>query len=100
MVKDKLKKLSFDELFNSTTMFYLNNSCEEIIENTINEQTEDILVGLKTISSKDTLKQYIMKHKDSLVCRLRGGAAQREEPDLRAAADAKICTLAADAARG
>ena len=66
MVNDKLKKLSFDELFNSTTMFYLNNSCEEIIENTINEQTEDILVGLKTISSKDTLKQYIMKHKDSL----------------------------------
>lgn len=47
-------------------MFYINDSCEESIKQTIDAQTADILVGLKTITSKETLKQYIIDHKDSL----------------------------------
>ena len=66
MAETKAKKLSYDEMFNSTTMFYINDSCEESIRKTIDAQTADILVGLKTITSKETLKQYIIDHKDSL----------------------------------
>ena len=29
MAETKAKKLSYDEMFNSTTMFYINDSCEE-----------------------------------------------------------------------
>lgn len=60
------KKLSYEELFNSTTMFYINEQCEKRIEQEIDEQADDILVGLKTITSKETLKQYIVDHKDAL----------------------------------
>ena len=66
MPDTKAKKLSYDELFNSTTMFYINGSCEESIRKMIDAQTADILVGLKTITSKETLKQYIIGNKDSL----------------------------------
>lgn len=66
MADTKLKKLSYDELFNSTTMFYINNDCETSIRKIIDAQTSDILTGLKTITSKETLKQYIINHKDSL----------------------------------
>ena len=66
MADTKARKLTYDELFNSTTMFYINQDCEESIKRTIDEQTADILVGLKSISSKETLKQYIIDHKDSL----------------------------------
>lgn len=66
MVETKAKKLSYEEMFNSTTMFYINESCEESIKKIIDDQTADILVGLKTITSKETLKQYIISHKDSL----------------------------------
>ena len=62
----KVKKLSYDELFNSTTMFYINNECEETIKKSIEEQTQDILIGLKSIKDKETLKQYILDNKDSL----------------------------------
>ena len=60
------KKLSYDEMFNSTTMFYINGVCEEKIRADIETQTDDILVGLRTITSKESLKQYIIEHKDSL----------------------------------
>lgn len=66
MADTKARKLTYDELFNSATMFYINQDCEESIKRTIDEQTADILVGLKSISSKETLKQYIIDHKDSL----------------------------------
>lgn len=66
MVDIKAKKLSYEELFNSTTMFYINEQCEKSIAKAIDDQTADILVGLKTISSKETLKQYIIDHKDAL----------------------------------
>lgn len=60
------KKLTYDELFNSATMFYINPQCEESIKKTIEQHTAEILTGLKTISSKETLKQYIIDHKDAL----------------------------------
>ena len=43
MPDTKAKKLSYDELFNSTTMFYINGSCEESIRKMIDAQTADIL---------------------------------------------------------
>lgn len=66
MTEIKARKLSYEEMFNSATMFYMNDSCEESIRKIIDEQTVDILVGLKTITSKETLKQYIIEYKDSL----------------------------------
>ena len=48
MADTKARKLTYDELFNSTTMFYINQDCEESIKRTIDEQTADILVGLKS----------------------------------------------------
>ena len=66
MADTKARKLTYDELFNSTTMFYIPQDCEERIKRTLDEQTADILVGLKSISSKETLKQYVIDHKDSL----------------------------------
>lgn len=49
MADTKARKLTYDELFNSTTMFYINQDCEESIKRTIDEQTADILVGLIAI---------------------------------------------------
>lgn len=66
MAETKVKKLTYDEMYNSTTMFYLNQDCEDKIKKMIDEQAADILVGLKTIATKETLKQYIIDHKDSL----------------------------------
>lgn len=68
MAEARAKKLTYDELFNSATMFYINDGCEKTIKSMIDSQTADILVGLRTISSKETLKQYIIEHKDSLDC--------------------------------
>lgn len=68
MAESKAKKLTYDELFNSATMFYINEGCEKSIKGMIDSQTADILVGLRTISSKETLKQYIVEHKDALDC--------------------------------
>lgn len=62
----KTKKLTYDELFNSTTMFYMNAEYEAQIEQEVNIKTEQISVGLRTIKSKETLKQYIIGNKDSL----------------------------------
>lgn len=66
MTFTKPKKMSYDELFNSTTMFYINKECEDKIKKIIDDQTSDILDGLNTIKNKETLKQYIINHRDSL----------------------------------
>lgn len=66
MADTKARKLTYDEMFRSTKMFYINQRCEERIKKTIDAQTADILDGLRTILSKETLKQYIIDHKDSL----------------------------------
>lgn len=60
------KKLTYDELFNSTTMFYVNDNCEKFIRKEIDDQTKNILTELKSITSKESLKRYIIANKDSL----------------------------------
>lgn len=60
------RKLTYDELFNSTTMFYINAEYEAQIEKEVQMKTAQISVGLQTIKSKETLKQYIIDNKDSL----------------------------------
>ncbi len=60
------KKLSYNELFNSTTMFYMNPDYEDEIEKIVEAKTTEIAVGLRTIKDKESMKQYIIKHKDSL----------------------------------
>lgn len=66
MPEKKATKLSFDELFNSTTMFYMDPDYEAKIGKVVEEKTADISVGLRTIKDKDSLKQYIIDHKDAL----------------------------------
>ena len=60
------KKLTYDELFNSTTMFYMNDRYEAEIEEEVRSKTADISVGLRTIKDKESLKRYIINHKDAL----------------------------------
>ncbi|MDD3186354.1 MAG: DpnII family type II restriction endonuclease [Anaerostipes sp.] len=62
----KATKLSYDELFNSTTMFYMNPDYEAEIGKVVEAKTADISVGLRTIKDKESLKQYIIDHKDAL----------------------------------
>ena len=66
MPEVKARKMTYDELFNSTTMFYMNPDYEAEIEKTVQAKTAEISVGLHTITDKDSLKQYIIDHKDSL----------------------------------
>lgn len=66
MPETKATKLSYDELFNSTTMFYMNPDYEAKIGKVVEAKTADISVGLRTIKDKESLKQYILDHKDSL----------------------------------
>lgn len=66
MTKVTAKKLTYEELFNSSTMFYMNPEYEAQIEKEVQAKTAQISVGLRTIKSKETLKQYIIDHKDAL----------------------------------
>jgi hypothetical protein len=60
------RKMTYEELFNSTTMFYINPDYEAKIEKIVQAKTAEISVGLRTIKDKESLKQYIIDHKDSL----------------------------------
>lgn len=66
MPEVKARKMTYSELYNSTTMFYMNPDCEAEIEKTIQAKTTEISVGLRTITDKESLKKYIIDHKDSL----------------------------------
>lgn len=65
MPKD-LKKLGFEELFNSTTMFYVNEEYEETIKNEIQVKVDELYNKLHNIGTKDGLKKYIIENKNSL----------------------------------
>lgn len=58
--------MSYEELFNSTTMFYINPAYEAQIEKEVQAKTASISMGLRTIRDKESLKRYIIDHKDSL----------------------------------
>ena len=62
----KTRKISFDELFRSSTMFYVDTVYEAVIEKEVQEKTAELSVGLRTIKDKDSLKQYIIDHKEAL----------------------------------
>ena len=66
MAVTNTKKMSYEELFNSTTMFYINKDCEKSIKDMIDMQTADILVGLKTITSKETITNRRRMNNDFL----------------------------------
>lgn len=66
MPEAKARKITYEELFNSTTMFYMNSDYEAKIENAIQTKTLEISTGLQTITDKNSLKKYIIDHKDSL----------------------------------
>lgn len=65
MPKD-LKKMGFEELFNSTTMFYVNEEYEATIENEVQAKVDELYNELHSIGTKDGLKKYIVENKDSL----------------------------------
>lgn len=66
MPEVKARKMTYEELFNSTTMFYMNPNYEAEIESIVQAKTAEISKGLRTITDKESLKQYIIEHKDSL----------------------------------
>lgn len=61
-----VRKIEFDELFNSTTMFYVNEDYETQVENEVQETVDQLYQEMNSINSKDDLKQYIIANKDSL----------------------------------
>ena len=67
MFKEKAYKMTYDELFNSTTMFYMNSEYEAKMEENIQQKTKEISSGFRTITDKDSLKKYIKDHKDWII---------------------------------
>ena len=63
---DIVKKITFQELFNSTTMFYVNDKYEEEMEKEVQAKVDELAEELQFIHSKEDLKQYIIDHKDAL----------------------------------
>ena len=59
-------KIGFEELFNSTTMFYVNDAYENKMETYVQRKVNELANELGSINTKDKLKQYIIDHKDSL----------------------------------
>ncbi|MFS9042451.1 DpnII family type II restriction endonuclease [Streptococcus cristatus] len=63
---DVVRKIEFEELFNSTTMFYVNDKYEEEMEKEVQAKVDELARELQFIHSKEDLKQYIIDHKDAL----------------------------------
>lgn len=66
MAATTVKKLTFDELFNSTTMFFVDAEFEKAIAAEIQDKVEELYLELQAIETKDGLKKYIVKHPDAL----------------------------------
>lgn len=60
------RKIEFDELFNSTTMFYVNEEFEQAMEQEVKNKVDELFNDLQSIDTKEGLKKYIVEHKDSL----------------------------------
>jgi len=60
------RKIEFDELFNSTSMFYVNKEYEQTIEQEVQNKVDELYHELQSIDTKEGLKKYIVEHKDSL----------------------------------
>lgn len=66
MAATSVKKISFDELFRSSTMFYVDNDFEAEMEKEIDKRTKELSVGLASIKDKESLKQYIIDNREAL----------------------------------
>lgn len=66
MSKMTTKKLGFDELFNSATMFYVNSEYETAIDSEVLDKVEELYEELQAIDTKAGLKKYILGNKDAL----------------------------------
>lgn len=60
------RKIEFEELFNSTTMFYVNENYEEEMEREVQKKVDELAAELHSIDTKEGLKAYIIEHKDAL----------------------------------
>ncbi|OOM79815.1 hypothetical protein CLPUN_14960 [Clostridium puniceum] len=60
------RKIEFEELFNSTTMFYVNEAYEDDMEQEVQKKVDELAAELHCINTKEGLKEYIVDHKDSL----------------------------------
>lgn len=60
------RKIEFDELFNSTSMFYVNKEYEQAIEQEVQDKVDELYHELQSIDTKEGLRKYIVEHKDSL----------------------------------
>lgn len=63
---DIVKKITFQELFNTTTMFYVNDKYEDEMEKEVQAKVDELTGELQFSHSKEHLKQYIINHKDAL----------------------------------
>ncbi|MCP8970928.1 DpnII family type II restriction endonuclease [Ectobacillus ponti] len=59
-------KIEFNELFNSTTMFYVDEEYEQSIEREVQNKVDVLYNELQSIDTKEGLRKYIVEHKDSL----------------------------------
>ena len=57
------RKIEFEELFNSTTMFYVNEHYEEDMEREVRRKVDELAAELNSINTKEGLKAYIVEHK-------------------------------------
>lgn len=60
------RKIEFEELFNSTTMFYVNENYEEEMDQEVQKKVDELAAELHSIDTKEGLKAYIIDHKDAL----------------------------------
>ena len=65
-VSEKVKKMSFDEMFKTTTMFYVNEDLESSIEKEIQARTNELWIGISKINSREDLWSYIESSKEAL----------------------------------
>lgn len=66
MPGQKAAKMEFGELFNSTTMFYVNEEYEASIEKEVQDKVDELYEELNSIGTRDGLKKYIIENVDSL----------------------------------
>ena len=66
MPTTNLKKMTYKELYTSTSMFYVNHTFEEQFENEICNKVDDIFHDMQSITSRESLKRYIIDHKDAI----------------------------------
>ena len=52
------RKIEFEELFNSTTMFYVNEDYEEEMEQEVQKKVDELAAELHSIDTKEGLKAY------------------------------------------